>query len=106
MADEFVVKSAIEYLEKRFANGEPADLIGMLNHVDYFVRVVMVREEVQEVLKRCPEVRVQRLDGRIIFAHTDGDREVSEPDLQRNVQMYNDQFWLKYKQMQAHDKEQ
>ena len=101
MADEFVVKSAIEYLQRRFASGEPADLVGMLNHVDYYVRVVMIRDEIQEVLKRCPGVCVQRLDGRIIFMQADGDCEIGEQDLQRNVQMHNDQFWASYRRMQS-----
>lgn len=51
MIDEFAVKFATEYLDRKFANGEPADLVGMLDHVDYFDRVVMVWEEVFEVLR-------------------------------------------------------
>jgi hypothetical protein len=35
MIDDYVVKSAVEYLDRRFEKGEPADLVGMLNHVDY-----------------------------------------------------------------------
>ena len=67
MIDEYAIQFAIEYLEGKFASGEPADLIGMLNHVDYHERVVMQRQELDEALRKCPSVYVQRLDGRIIF---------------------------------------
>ena len=32
--DEFAVRFAVEYLDRSFALGESADLVGMLNHVD------------------------------------------------------------------------
>jgi hypothetical protein len=105
MIDEFAVKFAIEYLDRHFAKGEPADLLGMLNHVDYFERVVMVPEEVQEVLNQRPSVYVQRVDGRVIFTQSFGDREITEEDLKRNVQMYQDEFWAKYRRLQSRDDE-
>jgi len=92
MIDEIAVKLAIEYLDGHFANGEPADLVGMLNHVDFYERVVMVREEIQEVLNQRPSVYVQRVDGRVIFTQSSGDREITEEVLKRNVQMYHDGF--------------
>ena len=103
MIDEFAVKFAIEYLDRSFANGEQADLVGMLNHVDYFERVVMDREEVLQALKQSPSVSIQRVDGRIIFNQSSGDQEITEEDLQRNVQMYKDEFWAKYRQLQSRD---
>jgi hypothetical protein len=104
MIDEHAVKLAVEYLQRHFANGEPADLVGMLNYVDYFERVVMVREEVQDALKQCPSVYVQRAAGRVIFTQSSGDREITEEDLNRNVQMYHDEFWATYRQLHSHDK--
>jgi len=98
--DQFAVKYAIEYLDKRFEKGEPADLVGMLNHVDYFERVVMVLEEVNETLKQCPSVYVQRIDGRIVFDQSTGDREIAEEDLDRNTEMYQEWFKAQYKALQ------
>ena len=92
MADEYVVKAAMEYLDRRFGAGEPADLVGMLNQVDYFVRVVMILDEVNETLTKSPSVYVKRVDGRIIFNQLSGEREITEEDLNRNVQMYKQWF--------------
>lgn len=105
MIDEFAVKFAIEYLDRKFANGEPADLVGMLDHVDYFDRVVMVWEEVLEVLRQRPSVYVHRVDGRVIFTKLSGDREITEEDLERNVQIRTDEFWAKCRQLQSRDEE-
>jgi len=104
MIDKHAVKLAVEYLERCFAKGEPADLVGMLNHVDYFERVVMVREEVQDALKECPSVYLQRVDGRVIFTQSFGDRQIIEEDVNRNIQMYHDKFWYEYRQLQSRDK--
>jgi hypothetical protein len=100
MVDESAVKLAIEYLDRKLAKGEPADLVGMLNHVDYFDRVVMMRDEVQEVLNQRPSVYVQRVDGRVNFTQSSGDREITEEDMKKNVQIYQNQFWAKYQQLQ------
>ena len=105
MVDEFAVKFATEYLDKEFAKGESADLVGMLNHVDYFERVVMVLEEVNEALKQRPSVYVQRVDGKIVFNQSGGDRAIREEDLRRNVQMYHDWFQAKYKKLQDNDQQ-
>jgi len=101
MIDKHAVELAVEYLERCFAKGEPANLVGMLNHVDYFDRVVMVREEVQDALKECPTVHLQRIDGRVIFTQSLGDREITEEDVKRSIQMYTDEFWAKYRQLQS-----
>jgi hypothetical protein len=103
MANEFAVKLAVEYLTRTFANGEPADLVGMLKHVDYYERVVMVREEVQDALTQCPAAYVQRIDGRVVFTQSTGDREITEEDLKRNTQLYHDEFWAEYRQLENGD---
>ncbi len=104
MIDEFAVKFATEYLDQQFAGGKPADLVGMLNHVDYFERVVMVVDEVKETLRQRPSVYVRRIDGRIVFNQSDGDREVTEEDLSRNVQMYKKWFEAQCKALQDNTK--
>ena len=104
MIDEFAVKFATEYLDKHFAEGGPADLVGMLNHVDYFERVVMVVDEINETLRQRPSVYVQRIDGRVVFNQSDGDREITEEDLSRNVQMYRKWFEAQYKALQENRK--
>lgn len=100
MIDDFAIKFAIEYLNKQFANGETADLVGMFNHVDYFGRVVMVLDEVNEALRRTPSVYVQRIDGRIVFNQSKGDREITDEDLNRNVQMYQEWFEAQRKRLE------
>jgi hypothetical protein len=104
MIDEHAVKFAVEYLDRRFANGDHADLVGMLKHVDFFERVVMVREEVQKALNERPSVFMHRVDGRVIFTETFGDREITDEDLERNTQMYHDEFWAEYRQLQNRNK--
>lgn len=103
MIDEFAVKLAVEYLDRNFAHGTPADLVGMLDHVDYYDRVVMVLEEVQEVLKQRPCVYVQRVDGRVIFIQSCGDREITEEDFERNVQIKTEEFWAKYRHLESRE---
>jgi hypothetical protein len=103
MIDDHAIKLATEYLDGKFAKGEPADLIGMLNHVDYYERVVMVREEIQAVLNQRPSVTIQRADGRVIFTQTLGDREITEDDLKHNVQLYLDDFDARYQRLQGGD---
>jgi hypothetical protein len=100
MIDDFAIKFATEYLDRQFDKGEPADLVGMLNHVDYFERVVMVLDEVNETLRRCPSVYFQRLGGRIVFNQSFGDREITEDDLNRNVRMYFEWFKAQAKALQ------
>lgn len=100
MIDEYAVKFATEYLDRQFASGEPADLVGMLNHVDFFDRVVMVLDEVNEVLKQRPSVYVQQSNGRVIFNQSSGDREITDEDLHRNVEMYHEWFESYYKPQQ------
>ena len=74
------------------------------NHVDYYERVVMVKEELDEVLSHFPSVFIQRVDGRVVFTQSSGDREITEDDLKRTIQMYNDDFWAKYRTLQDRDK--
>ena len=99
MIDDFAVKFETEYLDKKFDKGEP-DLVGMLNHVDYFERVVMVVDEVNETLRQRQSIYVQRIDGRIVFSQSLGDREITEDDLNRNVQMYYEWFKAQSKALQ------
>ena len=92
MIDQHAIKYATEYLDQQFAKGEQADLIGMLNHVDYFERVVMVLDEVNETLRQRPLVYFERIDGRITFNQSGGERELAKEDLDRNVRMYHEWF--------------
>lgn len=92
MIYEDVIELAVKYLEETFAEGKRADLPRMLMYVDAHDHIVMERDEVNEVLKRRPSVAVERTDGRIIFVHAAGDREIGEDDMRRNVAMYHDDF--------------
>lgn len=92
MIYEHVIELAVKYLEETFAEGKRADLPGMLMYVDAHDHIVMERDEVNEVLNRCPRVAAQRADGRIVFVHAPGDREIREDDMCRNIAMYHDDF--------------
>lgn len=92
MIYEHVVELAVKYLETTFAAGKFADLPGMLMYVDAYDHILMERDEVNEVLKRCPSVAVQRADGRIVFTQSAGDHEIYEEDMHRNVAMYREDF--------------
>jgi hypothetical protein len=99
MIDEAAVKFAIEYLDRQFVAGETADLVGMLNHVDYFDRIVMVLEEVNETLRQRPTVFAQRIDGRVVFSQSSGDREITAEDLDINIRLYHRWFQETYKRL-------
>jgi hypothetical protein len=99
MIDEEAVKFATKYLDRQFAAGETADLVGMLNHVDYFGRIVMVLEEVNETLRQRPTVFAQRIDGRVVFSQSSGDREVTAEDLDINIQLYHRWFQETYERL-------
>ena len=101
MSDEFAVRFASEYLAKQFADGKTADLVGMLNHVDFFERVVMVVDEVNETLRQNPSVYVQRIACRIVFTHLEGEREITEEDLNLNAQMYHEWFVAQQKRQES-----
>ena len=92
MTNENAIKLAVEYLERKFASSEPADLVG-INHVDYYERVVIVKEEL-----------IQQVDGRVVFTQSSGDREITDEDLKRNIQMYSNEFWAKCRALQDGDK--
>jgi len=102
MIDDYTVKLATEYLDYCFGKSEAADLPGMLNQVDYYDRVVMVLEEVNEALRLRPSVFVHRVEGRVIFNQRAGDRAITEDDLQRNFAIYHTDFWAKYKELDKH----
>ena len=102
MIDAYAVKLAIEYLDLRFKNNQPADLPEMLDHVDYYDRVVMALDEVNEVLRQRPSVYVQRVGGRVFFNQSSGDREITEADLERNIKIRTDEFWARYKELNEH----
>ena len=63
MIDKYAVELATEYVEKQFATGKSADLVGMLNHVGYFERVVMVLDEVNEQWQDFPRFTFSELMG-------------------------------------------
>jgi len=100
MINDHAVRLAMEYLDRKIAEGECVDLVGMLNHVDYYERVVMTLDEVQEALNQRPAVYLRRVEGRVTFTQSSGDREITEEDLERNVRMYHDEFWAKYRQLE------
>ena len=102
MSDENAIKLAKEYLELQFQRGELADLVGMLNHVDYYDRVVIVLAELDDVLSQCPSVSTQLVEGRIIFTQSTGNRGITREDFDRNVQLYHDAFWAKYRSLRSH----
>jgi hypothetical protein len=98
--DDYAVKLATEYLDHSLGKEKPATLVDMLGYVDAHDKVVLTLEEVNEALKQRPSAHLQRVDGRVIFNQSSGDREITEDDLKQNVQMYHDAFWALYRQLQ------
>jgi hypothetical protein len=43
------------------------------------------------------------VDGRVIFTQSLGDREVTEEDLRRNIQIYRDEFRANYRKLESRD---
>ena len=100
MIDDYAVKLATEYLDHFLGGEKPATLVDMLGYVDAHDKVVLTLEEVNEALKQRPSAHLHRVNGRIIFTQSSGDREITEDDLKQNVQMYEDEFWALYRQLQ------
>lgn len=103
MIYEDVIDLAVKYLEERFAEGKRADLPGMLMYVDAYDHILMERDEVNAVLQRSPSVAVERVDGRIVFTQSAGDREISERDMRRSVAMYHEEFAAMARRLEKQD---
>lgn len=92
MLNGSVVNSVTEYLDHCFKNNKQSALIGMLNHVDYLVRLVMEPDEVNAALSQRPSVFVHRIGGQIEFRSSGVDRTITEDDLQRGIEGYHAYF--------------
>jgi hypothetical protein len=100
MIDDHSVKLATKYLDESFTADERPTLVGMLNYVDYFNRIVMKCNEVNQVLLERPEVYVQRIDCKIFFSQASGDREITPDDLAQAIDTWTKKFWGEYKELQ------
>lgn len=100
MIDDYAVKLATEYLDHFLGKEKPATLVDMLGYVDAHEKVVLTLEEVNAALTQRPSAHLKRVDGKVIFNQSSGDREITEDDLKQNVEMYEDAFWALYRQLQ------
>ena len=81
MFDKYAVQFAVEYLDKCLSKREQATLVGMIRYVDAFERVVAQLDEVNDALAQRPLVRLQRIEGKVIFDVTGSDRTVTPEDM-------------------------
>ncbi len=101
MISQHAIRLATEYLDYSFKKNEQATLVGMLIHVDYYERVVLLLEEVNEALNQRPSVVAHRINGKIIFSSTDGDKAITAEDLDQGIADYHIWFEAEYKKLQA-----
>ena len=100
MIDEHILESALNYLDICAANNDQPSLVGMWEFVDYYQRAHLPAAAVNAALKLRPSLFVHRFDGRVLFSGDDGEREVTDEDIQKNWEIYNAEFWAKYQEMQ------
>ena len=100
MVDEPVLESVLKYLDTCSASSEQASLVGMWEFVDYYLRAHLPAAAVNEALRLRPSLFVHRENGRVVFNQSEGDREVTEEDIQKNWEVYHTEFWTKYQEMQ------
>jgi hypothetical protein len=101
MFSEHAVKLATEYLDRTFESDKQPTLAEMLNHVDYFERVVMTLDEVEAALDQRPSVFVHRNEGRVEFRLNGTDRAITEDDLRRSIEQYREYFREQLEKLQA-----
>jgi hypothetical protein len=101
MISDHAVKLATKYLDYCFEKNKEATLVGMLNEVDYRERVILNLEEVNEALTQRPSVYVQRVDEKVIFSSTNGDRAITAADLQQGIEDYRDWFAAEFKKLES-----
>jgi hypothetical protein len=101
MFSEHAIKLATEYLDRCFKNDKQATLVGMLNHVDYFDRVVMELDEINAALSQRPSVFVHRTEGQIEFRSSGVERTITEDDLQRGIEQYHEYFRAQLEKLNA-----
>ncbi|HTW48930.1 MAG TPA: hypothetical protein VMD92_13340 [Acidobacteriaceae bacterium] len=83
MIDESVLRSGLAYLDEcRTLQAEPT-LRGLVGHIDTHSRIVVTVEEINEVLRRSPSLRLQRVNGRVHFAPEGLDGRINCEDLER-----------------------
>lgn len=88
MVDESVVQLATEYLDRYLEDEKGANLVGMLWYVDAREKLVPELDEVNEALARRPSARVHRVEGKVIFTATDGERTILQSDWDQGYSDY------------------
>jgi hypothetical protein len=99
MIAKHVVNLALKYLDETLAKSELPTLIVMLEYVDYYDRSIMVLDEVNQIFRERPGLCVQRVDGKITFTMTEGDRVISAEDLGQSIHAYDVDFWERYRKL-------
>jgi high-affinity K+ transport system ATPase subunit B len=100
MIDDHVVALALKYLDYCFEKDKEATLVGMLNEVDYRDRVILNKDEVNKALKQRPSAYVQRMNAKVIFVSSDGDRTITAEDLEKGIEDYRNWFAAELKNLE------
>jgi hypothetical protein len=103
MVEQTAVNLALKYLDECSLKGKQASLVGMLEYVDYYERVVLVLDEVNEVLTQRPSLCFDSVDGQILFKTGLGRHEMTSEELMRGVQAYHGDFWARYKELTGNE---
>ena len=92
MISEHVVDLAIEYLDQCVAGGKTATLVGMHWHIDGRDKTLPLIDEVNEALKRRPNISVSRKNASVIFASDGSEHVVTGEDMKQADTQYRKEF--------------
>jgi len=92
MVNESVVQFGVEYLNRCLAARKQATLIQMLEHIDYFDRLIASADEINAVLAQFPSVFIERSNGQILFSSIGHEKTVPEEEAHQAYLDYNEDF--------------
>src|SRR5579863_3111023 len=100
MTDNYAVKLATDFLDKKLGENHETTLVEMLFYADARGKLVLSVDEVNEALNQRPSVYVERREGRIVFSAKGTERSISPQDHEQNCKAYSTEFWEKFRLLQ------
>jgi hypothetical protein len=95
--DTNVVRLAVEYLDECKFKGAPATLVGMHWRIDSANKTLPLTDEVNEAIKQRPHLRIQRINGLVVFVPEGKDRTVTGEEMKLADKKYRKEFWAAVK---------
>jgi hypothetical protein len=92
MLDARVVTLAVEYLDTCQAEGHEATLVGMHWYVDGRNKTMPVLSEVNAALALRPNMRVSRINCKVVFSAQGSEGVVTSEDMRRAGKDYRSEF--------------